>query len=128
MIQFLGDRYFSTAIYYLLLQDQKSKLHRIKSDELWHFYLGGPLTLVGIDKRGAPYEVTLGQDIQAGQKLQHAVPAGHWFAATPTVGSEFSFVGCTVAPGFDFAEFEMGKRDQLLLQYPQASELISNFT
>lgn len=122
------DRHCSTAIVYLLRKGERSVFHRIKSDEMWHFYLGGALRLVGIDENGASYEVKIGNNLEAGEKLQHVVPAGHWFAATPAEGSEFSFVGCTVSPGFDFADFEIGSRESLLKLYPAAKNLIDRFT
>lgn len=123
-----GDRSYSTGIYFLLPEGSVSKFHRIKSDEMWHFYLGGPLTIVQIDPNGKVEEVVLGTNIKSGQKVQHVVPAGYWFGAYPNPGSDFSFVGCTVAPGFDFADFEMGERKQLLTQVPQAKEVIEKLT
>ena len=126
--QFCGRRNFSTAIYFLLPEGKKSHLHRIKSDEVWHFYLGGPLSIVQIAPQGAVDTIVLGNDITNGQVLQHVVPAGFWFGAYPNAGSCFSFVGCTVAPGFDFADFEMGKREDLLRQFPHARETIESLT
>jgi predicted cupin superfamily sugar epimerase len=123
----IGNRFCSTAIYYLLQQGQKSMLHRIKSDEMWHFYLGDPLTLVAIDENGSPYSVTLGQDIKAGELLQYTVPKNHWFGACPNPESSFSFVGCTVSPGFDFEDFEIGNKQQLLVLYPKAADIINQF-
>lgn len=123
-----GARNHSTAIYFLLPEGTKSVLHRIKSDEVWHFYLGGPLTLIQIAPDGTVEEVVLGQDVQAGQKVQHVVPAGYWFGAYPCAGSAYSFVGCTVAPGFDFADFEMGNRDELLKLFPLAGVIIRALT
>lgn len=126
--RFKGDRSFSTAIYFLLPEGTKSRLHRIPSDEVWHFYLGDPLTIVQISPEGKIGKIVLGQDIQAGQKVQHGVPARCWFGAYPNAGSRFSFVGCTVAPGFDFADFEIGKRSELLKQFPNAREEINFLT
>lgn len=123
-----GDRSYSTGIYFLLPESSTSKLHRIKSDEIWHFYLGGPLTIVQISPGGKVEKVTLGQDIKSGHKVQYTVPAGYWFGAYPNPGSNYSFVGCTVAPGFDFTDFEMGSREQLLKEYPQAKEVIEHLT
>ena len=124
---FTGSRHFSTAIYFLLEQGQYSRLHRIRSDEIWHFYLGGPLRLAMIHPDGKTDEIILGQDIAAGQTLQYVVPAGVWFGATPCAETDFSFVGCTVAPGFDFADFEMGKRESLKSAYPKAWACIKEF-
>ena len=125
--RFTGSRHFSTAIYFLLEQGQYSRLHRIRSDEIWHFYLGGPLRLAMIHPDGKTDEIILGQDIAAGQTLQYVVPAGVWFGATPCAETDFSFVGCTVAPGFDFADFEMGKRESLKSAYPKAWACINEF-
>lgn len=125
---FKGDRNFSTAIYFLIPEGKKSCLHRIQSDELWHFYLGGPLTIVQIFPEGRLEKIVLGQDVMKGQKLQHVVPHGSWFGAYPHSGSDYSFVGCTVAPGFDFADFEMGERENLLSLYPQLKEEVKRLT
>ena len=124
----IGDRNVSTAIYFLLPAGTRSRLHRIKSDELWHFYLGGPMRLVQLSSDGRLEEIVMGQDVAAGQKLQHAVPAGCWFGAYPEPGSAFSFVGCTVAPGFDSADFELAKRQDLLTRFPQARSTIELLT
>jgi uncharacterized protein len=122
-----GSRCFSTSIYFLLPAGSVSRLHRIASDEVWHFYLGGSLELLQISPDGRIEKVMLGQDIEAGQKLQHAVPAGCWFGARPTQGSAYSFVGCTVAPGFDFADFELANPEDLSRRYPDLKEEISRF-
>jgi len=119
-----GGRSFSTAIYFLLPAGHRSRLHRIQADELWHFYLGGPLTVAAISPDGRVERALLGADAAAGELVQHVVPAGRWFGAYPEAGTEFSFVGCTVAPGFEFSELELGDRAALLEQFPRARELI----
>ena len=126
--EFHGDRNYSTAIYFLLPQGAKSHLHRLQADEIWHFYLGGPLTIVEISPSGQVETIIMGSDVKGGQKLQHVVPAGYWFGAYPSKSSPYSFVGCTVSPGFDFADFEMGNRKELLRQFPQAKEIIDRLT
>ncbi|HNW45305.1 MAG TPA: cupin domain-containing protein [Elusimicrobiales bacterium] len=123
-----GPRNFSTAIYFLLPAGNRSRLHRIKSDEVWHFYLGAPLTIAQLMSDGGIVSTVLGADIKAGQKLQHVVPAGCWFGAHHTGAAGFSFVGCTVAPGFDFKDFELGCRAELSKQFPAAKELIAKLT
>jgi uncharacterized protein len=123
---FSGDRCFSTAIYFLLPKGAKSRLHRIASDEIWHFYLGGPLTLTQLMPDGNLQSLTLGPDIMGGQQLQHVVPAGCWFGAQPQPGSRFSLVGCTLAPGFDFADFELGDPQALMADYPHAKNIIED--
>lgn len=125
---FKGPRSYSTAIYFLLPKGVKSAFHRIASDEGWHFYLGGPMTLVQISPEGKLKTIPLGQNIRAGEVVQHVVPGGYWFGAYPNEGTEFSFVGCTVAPGFDYADFEMGKRNELLREFPQHKHYIEALT
>lgn len=121
---FKGDRNYSTAIYFLLPEGAQSKLHRLQSDEVFHFYLGGPLTVVQIFPDGKVEKTVMGADVKGGHKLQHVVPAGCWFGAYPNPGSRFSFIGTTVAPGFDFQDFELGNRSELLKQFPRAREVI----
>ena len=123
-----GDRHYSTAIYFLLPSGSRSNLHKIKSDEIWHFYLGGSMTLVQIDQKGSLELYTLGSDLNRGEKLQHTVPAGCWFGGFPSDGSDYSLVGCTVSPGFDFVDFELASRKDLLKRYPQHKEYIQRLT
>ena len=118
------QRNYSTAIYYLLANGDKSHLHRIKQDEIWHFYLGGCLRLCMISPEGEYREVALGQDVLNGEHLQYVVPAGWWFGAAPAKGAEWSLVSCTVAPGFDFADFEMADRKSLIAQFPHLEGFI----
>ncbi len=124
----LGPRNFSTAIYFLLQAGDRSRLHRLKADELWHFHLGGPLAVAQIFPDGRVENTILGSDLKAGQRLRHAVPAGCWFGSYPCEGTEFSFVTCTVAPGFEFPDFELGTRLELLERFPGAAELIKKLT
>ncbi len=124
---FKGARHYSTAILYLLPGGEKSALHRIKQDETWHFYLGSGLRLVMITPQGEHREIVLGPSITAGEFLQYTVPAGHWFGAMPLESSEWSLVGCTVAPGFDFADFELGRTGKLIELFPEHKELILEF-
>jgi len=124
-----GDRALSTGILFLLPRGSRSRLHRLLSDEMWHFYLGGPLEIIFLkEPEGQPESVVLGQDIGAGQRLQYVVPAGTWFGAAPLPGVEYSLVGCTVAPGFDFADFELARRADLSRQFPHHAELIERWT
>jgi predicted cupin superfamily sugar epimerase len=125
---FAGPRAAATAIYYLLEAGQCSRLHRIKSDEVWHFYLGDPLVIVEIDAGSVLRETVLGIDFQAGSVPQHVVPAGSWFGAQPAAGSGFALVGCTVAPGFDFADFELADPAALLAEYPRHAGWIRRLT
>lgn len=123
-----NGRNICTAIYFLLPAGQKSRLHRLKADELWHFYLGGPLTVGQIFPDGSEARVTLGSDPAAGQVQQFLVPAGCWFGAYPEPGTKFSLVGCTVAPGFEFDDFELRGRAALLKDFPASGELITKLT
>lgn len=125
--RFGGDRSFSTAIYFLLIGDEFSSFHRIAADEVWHFYAGSPVEIVMIDLRGIATRVLLGNHPASGQEYQFMVPAGVWFASRCTVSDGFSFVGCTVAPGFDFSDFELAKKEWLIALFPQHDALISRF-
>jgi len=122
--QFGGDRSYSTAIYFLLEKGSFSAFHRIQSDECWHFYAGLTLLLHVIHLNGKLETVRLGNDIEKGERFQYVVPARCWFASEPAMGTEFGFVGCTVAPGFDFDDFELAKADELSNLFPQHKELI----
>jgi predicted cupin superfamily sugar epimerase len=109
-----GERAASTAIHYLLQGDEWSCWHRIRSDEAWHHHGGGALLLYEICADGTARDCRLGLNLAAGERPQHVVPAGSWFAATPAPGNPWSLVSCTVAPGFDFADFELATAAQLL--------------
>jgi len=122
---FTGDRSFCTAIYYLLQQGDRSIFHKIKSDECWHFYYGETLLVHVIENDGNYYHVKLGKDIAAGEVFQFVVPANTWFASEPAPGSSFSLVGCTVAPGFDFADFEIADKGNLLANFPEHTIIIN---
>ena len=126
--RFSGARNFSTAIYYLLQQGDFSAFHRIKSDECWHFYAGNTLLIHVIEKDGKYNCVRLGNNIAAGETFQFVVPAGAWFAAEPAPDSAFTLAGCTVAPGFDFADFEMADRKVFSIIYPHHSDIINRLT
>lgn len=115
---FGGDRHYATSIYYLLQQGDFSAFHRIKSDEIWHFYAGGRLRLHVIDADGGYQLLQLGAAPEAGTQFQVVMPAGVWFAAEPAPETVFTLAGCTVSPGFDFRDFEMAKKEVLEQQYP----------
>lgn len=123
-----GARAAATSILFLLPKGSVSRLHRIVSDEVWHFHLGEPLLLVEIGPGGRPRRTILGPDPSAGHRLQHVVRGGTWFGARPAAGAAFALVGCTVAPGFDFADFEMGDRAVLLRRFPAARAEILRLT
>ena len=126
--RFGGDRAFSTAIYFLLEGDDFSALHRIKSDEMWHFYDGSSMTLHLIDPDGNYSTIAVGRDLQAGE-VPHAVAQAGWlFGATVNDPRSYALLGCTVAPGFDFADFEMPGREELCRLYPQHRQIIGRLT
>jgi predicted cupin superfamily sugar epimerase len=122
--RYSSDRRFSTAIYYLLESGQRSALHRLKSDELWFFHTGCPLSLCSIAPDGNSHVTLLGSHPECNESFQAMIPAGDWFGARPSESGSYSLVSCTVAPGFDFSDFEMGKRDQLLALFPGCREII----
>jgi uncharacterized protein len=126
--RFGAGRSFCTGIYFLLERGDISALHRIKSDELWHFYAGSGLTVQVIDPDGEYRALKLGQDLAGGESFQAMVPAGSWFGAEVSGPGAYALVGCTVAPGFDFADFEMGKREELLADFPGLQEVILRLT
>ncbi|BAC08382.1 cupin domain-containing protein [Thermosynechococcus vestitus] len=123
-----GDRPYCTSIYFLLPSTACSRLHRIASDELWHFYTGSSLRIHVILPTGEYQALRLGINLDQGEQLQQVVPAGAWFGATVDAPDSFSLVGCTVAPGFDFRDFELGDRQQLQQQFPQHQRLIERLT
>lgn len=125
---FKGERNVSTAIYFLLQYGQFSAFHRIASDELWHFYDGQTLTIYEIDPSGNLSKHLLGKNLEAGEVFQCVIKAGNWFASRCEVENGFSLVGCTVAPGFDFEDFTLANREELVRLYPQHSELIIPLT
>lgn len=115
----------STAIYYLLCDGAHSAWHRIKSDEVWHFYAGEPLNVHVLDEAGHLVTHRLGNALTHSDAVfQAVVPAGLWFAAECADPATFALVGCTVAPGFEFSEFELADVDALKTQHPQHAAFI----
>lgn len=126
--RFSGDRAFATAIYFLLHGSDFSALHRVKQDELWHFYEGGSLAIYVIEPGGTLSLLRLGRDVRAGEMPQAVVPAGCVFGARLHDPRSYALVGCTVAPGFDFADFEIPTRQELVRLYPQHKAIIEQLT
>ncbi len=122
--RFLGSRSISTAIYFLMEQGNFSAFHKIKSDECWHFYAGQTLMIYIINSFGVLEIIKLGNNINNEERFQFVVPANCWFASRPANESQYSFVGCTVAPGFDFNDFELASADELIALYPNHTETI----
>jgi uncharacterized protein len=125
---FTGSRNYSTAIYYLLPAGAFSAFHQIKSDEVWHLYEGGPLHVYVLEPNGSLNVIRLGLDADNGEAPQAVVPAGCWFASRLAGSGEYALAGCTVAPGFDFADFTLANRNELVSQYPQYAQLITELT
>lgn len=124
--RFPDARSFYTSIYFLLEEGQFSTLHRLQADEIWHFHAGAALEIVVIHPDGRLTRHFLGNSPVKKEFPQVLVPHGTWFGAR-SLGT-YSLVGCTMAPGFDFADFEMAKRESLQAAYPAHSELIETFT
>ena len=122
---FSGERVYSTAIYYLLEQHDFSAFHCIKSDECWHHYTGDVLLIHVLHNDGKYECIQLGAAIHKGEVLQFVVPANAWFAAECALKNRFVLSGCTVAPGFDFADFEMADKHQLIKEFPLHHDIIS---
>jgi len=122
--RYKSSRAFSTAIYYLLTPETCSRMHRLRSDEIFHFYLGDPVTMLLLFPDGKSETVTLGQDLSAGQKVQFLVPRLVWQGAFLNAGGRFALLGTTMSPGFDYEDYEAGDRSMLLHVYPDQKEII----
>ena len=126
--RFAGERSMGTAIYYLLRAGERSRLHRLRADELWHLYAGGPLTLHLFTEGGDYRRRTLGQDPLAGHAPQLRVPHGCWFGAELPPGVPFALAGCTVSPGFEYDDFELADRSALLSRHPGHADVVTRLT
>lgn len=122
------ERATMTSIFYMLDTSTFSAFHRLKSDEIYHFYLGDPVVLSLIDQSGKLTEVTLGKDIASGHQLHYVVPKLVWQGSRLAPGGDFALMGCTVAPGFEFADYEHGDRRVLLGDHPLHEEIIVALT
>jgi hypothetical protein len=125
-----GPRAAGSAIIGIVTQADFSAMHRLKTDEMWHYYGGDPLELLVLHPDGTAEKVVLGPDVLAGQKLQYVVPLGSWQGARPlgNKSDAYSLFGDTLAPGFEYADFEMGYRDELQRAYPVHSAAIARLT
>lgn len=122
-------RHASSAIYYMLTEGDISVLHKIDSDEMWHFYSGGPLMIVELDSQSGRSRTTvLGPDVCSGQVPQHLVRGGTWFGAYLADGTKFALVGCTVTPEFQFASFQMGDTNDLVASFPLEEAIVKRLT
>lgn len=123
-----GVRPYGTAIYYLLEEGTFSEMHVLASDEIFHFYLGDPVEMLQLLPNGDSKVVRLGPDLAAGQQVQLVVPAGTWQGTRLVEGGKVALLGCTVTPGFDFADYRSGKHDELVRQWPHEAARIKKLT
>ncbi|GAA0761539.1 cupin domain-containing protein [Psychroflexus lacisalsi] len=127
-LEFDSDRNVSTCIYFMLASDEFSAFHKVNQDEAWHFYLGDSILLHMISPEGEYSQVSIGNDFGQNETPQFVVPAQHWFAAEIKTEDSFALVGCTVAPGFDFDDFELAEPKELQQIFPQHKEIIQRLT
>jgi predicted cupin superfamily sugar epimerase len=123
-----GERALSTAIYYMLTPDTFSAIHRLKGDEVYHFYVGEPAEMLILKPDGTGETLLMGQDLVSGMRLQHVVPGGVWQGSRLAPGGKFALLGTTMAPGFDPTDFELGARGELTARFPAYAELIAALT
>jgi predicted cupin superfamily sugar epimerase len=123
-----GERNYSTCIYFLLTSDNFSAFHRIKQDEIWHFYDGSPIRLHMITEAGVHTEHIIGKNISHGELPQFVVPGGCWFASEVLNKNSYSLTGCTVSPGFSFEDFELKFRKELTALFPHLESIIERLT
>lgn len=125
---FEGNRNYCTSIYFLLTSDKFSAFHKISQDEIWHFYKGTSLKLHLISPEGTYSFVMIGDNFKNNEVFQFTVPAHYYFAAEVSQKDTFSFVGCTVSPGFDFRDFVLPSCDELSKAFPNHSKIINALT
>ena len=125
---YTGSRCYSTSIYFLLTTESFSSFHRIKQDETWHFYEGSSITLFIISPAGEYSKIRIGSKPEKGHRFQYTIPGNHWFAARVVKEESYGLAGCTVAPGFDFDDFEMANRNKLIEEFPHLQDIIIELT
>jgi hypothetical protein len=126
--RYAGGRSTGTAIYYLLEPDTFSEMHKLESDEIFHFYLGDPVEMLQLFADGSHRTVILGRDLEAGMSLQVVVPGGLWQGSRLVSGGQFALLGCTVSPGFEYEDYATGSRAALTEAYPESRALIEALT
>ena len=126
--QEIGNRNLQTAIFFLITDDNVSRFHKIKSDELWFFHEGSSLTVHTLDPKNGHQELRLGLDIASGESPQTLVTADTIFGSCLSEGKGYALVSCTVAPGFDFEDFQLYETQELLDQYPEHSAIVNKLT
>lgn len=123
-----GSHASGTAIYYLLEPETFSEMHRLASDEVFHFYLGDAVEMLQLGTDGSGRRIVLGQDVAQGQLLQTVVPAGVWQGSRLVAGGHFALLGCTVSPGFEYEDYESGQRAELTSGWPDWVDMIQGLT
>ena len=126
-VYFEGSRILWTSIYFLLRDGEVSNFHRLKSDEMWYYHSGSPLTIYMISPEGELITEQLGLDIEHGEKPQILVPKNYIFGSAMN-HEGYALVGCMVSPGFEFRDFELFKRNELIAKYPQHQQIIHKLT
>ena len=127
-IRYRGQRNFATAIYYLLTPSSFSVMHRLQTDEIFHFYLGDPVEMVQLWPDGSGKTLLIGADISGGMRPQVVVPKSVWQGARLLPGGRWALLGTTVSPGFEFSDYETGGRDLLIHSYPRFRDQILSLT
>lgn len=122
------QRSASTGIYFLITSENFSAFHKIESDEMWHHYEGDALFVYVIHSDGNLEIIRIGKNAEKGEKLQAVVPAGSWFASRVNTPNSYALVGCTVSPGFDFQDFVLAKREELINEFSQHKNIITELT
>jgi len=126
--RYKDDKSAGTAIYYLLTPDSYSAMHRLKTDEVFHFYLGDPVTMLLLYPDGSSEVITLGQKLFNSEQVQAVIPRDTWMGAFLNEDGEFALMGTTMAPGFDYDDFELGQADELIKKYPNREKLMRRLT
>jgi predicted cupin superfamily sugar epimerase len=126
--RYVGARHTGTAIYYLLEPGTFSEMHRLKSDEIFHFYAGDAVEMLQLDDSGEGRTIRIGSRLEEGEVPQVVVPRGVWQGTRLTDSGRWALLGCTVSPGFGFEDYETGRRDELCIRWPRFADLICKLT
>lgn len=126
--RYAGARRTGTAIYYLLEPETFSEMHRLKSDEVFHFYAGDAMEMLQLTEKGRGERVTIGNDLARGQRPQVVVPRDVWQGSRLATGGRWALMGCTVSPGFEFEDYDAGSRQELCIGWPEFEEEIIALT
>jgi predicted cupin superfamily sugar epimerase len=124
----IGNHTYCTSIYYLITPTEFSHLHRLRTDELYHFYAGDPVDMIHITPEGELKKILIGARISSKVQPQVLAPAGVWQGSRLVDGGKWALLGCTMAPGFEFSDFELGKFETLVKKYPQHEDMIRCYT